>query len=889
MEQNRKKQVLLSGIISAILAGAFFLFVSYYYKIFPFDDDYCSLAGDLIHQYCPMLIYFYDAVKSGSVDLSYCWNVGLGYSFLGNFFNYLASPFNLIIFLFGRDDIVQAVNIIIMLKSMTIAAAFSCYLSKSHGLTGAFNIIPSLLYTFSGWFAAYYWNIMWLDAVFCLPLAVVGLQRIIDGKKPWAYAAVLAYAMIVNYYTAYMLCIFLCIYFVYYYCLKNNIKTDFANGFFKSNLFKSGITFAAFSVLSALLSAVVLVPVYYTLKASSAVTDSLSDGLGTYFNVLRFAVQQFSGSSAIINLGGQTEIPNCWAGMLTVILVPAFLLSKQFSKKERILDALLLLLMFLSLNVNALAFVWCGFHYPNGLADRYAFFYVFVAVTIMAKALNSIDKISKPLVLSLAALSVVFISVMRRFDPEHTEKVALLVSIGFVVLWAAVYLISNTKKLDKALLKGVAVFVLCLELVFSQLENFDFNFSRDNFGKYVDYVSNTYDRVRKEDSELFFRTEASETQAYFYPVIAGYWGVSNSSSMSSLALTKSQAALGVDSNAANNLLYFPQTPVYNALFGVKYLIGNSKTWAENNSFEKYEEVDGFSAYRNKYYLPLAYCVDNDTVNFESEKDSNPFLTQNELFTAMSRAEAPFDYCELQSIGTENLSYETVSKDVSKHTETYRAKLVNAEETGYIIFNYVLPHDGECYVYISHERKKRGTTVSISGEEYDYTKSVSNYFVEPKGICFFGERREGELLTVKIPINEKTAKKDISVYAAVLNKNNFIEGYNKLKESTMTLTEFGSTSFKGIVNAEEDSLLFTSVPYDRGWSVVLDGRELLENEITAVDGAYISVPVLKGENTLEFSYTPYGLKTGAVISAVSAACLIAAFIYEKKKNGRQQTS
>ena len=47
---------------------------------------------------------------------------------------------------------------------------------KNNYYVSAFGV----LYAFSAYFLAYYWNIMWLDGMIMLPLIVLGIERIFN-------------------------------------------------------------------------------------------------------------------------------------------------------------------------------------------------------------------------------------------------------------------------------------------------------------------------------------------------------------------------------------------------------------------------------------------------------------------------------------------------------------------------------------------------------------------------------------------------------------------------------------------------------------------------------------------------------------------------------------
>ena len=107
------------------------LLVFYCYDMAPFGDV-TILRMDLYHQYGPLFAELYERIKQGK-SLVYSWNTGLGGSFLGNFFNYLASPLLVVIFLFDHTNQPDAISVMVLLKAAFAAAFMTYYLRKSQG------------------------------------------------------------------------------------------------------------------------------------------------------------------------------------------------------------------------------------------------------------------------------------------------------------------------------------------------------------------------------------------------------------------------------------------------------------------------------------------------------------------------------------------------------------------------------------------------------------------------------------------------------------------------------------------------------------------------------------------------------------------------------------
>lgn len=90
-------------------------------------------------------------------------------------------------------------------------------------------------------------------------------------------------------------------------------------------------------------------------------------------------------------------------------------------------------------------------------------------------------------------------------------------------------------------------------------------------------------------------------------------------------------------------------------------------------------------------------------------------------------------------------------------------------------------------------------------------------------------------------------------------------------------QFEPSSFEdgwvaGTYRTDQPATLLLSMPYDRGWTIVIDGQptELLP----ALDEGMSAIQVDEGEHRIEMSYRSPGLTVGCTISALSLFALIA---------------
>ena len=603
------------------------LLVFYCFDMVPFGDT-TILRMDLYHQYGPLFAELYERVKSGS-SLLYSWNTGMGGSFIGNFFNYLASPLLLVIFLFDHVNQPDAIALMILLKSAFASAFFTYYLRKSHGRNDHVTAAFGVLYSFCGFFIAYYWNVMWLDAMALFPLVILGIERIIDKKGFLLYTVTLTVIMISNYYMAMMVCIFSVLYFVVRYisCYSFGAKIDEKKRKFSlknSRLLSSGFTFALASVLAALLALFALLPTVFILRTCSAPSGSFPTEIRYYYTVFDFLANHLAAVEPTIRSSGTDVLPNVYCGILTVILIPLYLLSKSIKLKEKIMHVLLLAVLYFSFNVNYANYVWHGFHFPNDLPYRFSFMYSFVLLILAFRAVDRIREYSGKEVLLTGIGVIGFIVMVQEIGSKNVDDNTVLISLAFTFVYVLVLTAMRNPKFQAA---SVSLLLLCCVISESAIANTDHNSMNKTKASYSGDYEDFADLKAKLDQyngDKMYRMELTDLRTRMDPAWYNYYGLSTFSSMASEKLSNLQSHLGMYGNFINSYTYNPQTPIYNAMMSLRYVVKKKDSVGLEND-ELYTFCVGndvYEAYENNYCLPIAFCV-NELVEGWNDSDSNP--------------------------------------------------------------------------------------------------------------------------------------------------------------------------------------------------------------------------------------------------------------------------
>ena len=869
------KYVFTSGGIALFII----LLVYFCYEIIPFGGS-IIYRMDLYHQYGPLFSELYDRLVSGE-SLVYSWNSGLGNSFLGNFFNYLSSPISFIVLLFGHNNTFEAVAAMIAIKSVFSAMSMAYYLKKSQKANGFSISAFGIMYAFCGYFVAYYWNVMWIDAMYILPFIVLGIEKIIESGKCKTYIIALSLAIFSNYYIGFMLCIFSCIYFIYYYvCNSSKTKSQKAYLADEKNLFKklknsfffnSGMRFALSSLAVGIILLFMLITLVHILNSSSATADTYPTTYKSYFNIFDFLANHFAGLEPTIRSSGEDVLPNVYCGMLTILLAPLYLFSKKISSTEKIASICILAILYFSFNINYLNFAWHGFHFPNDLPYRQSFIYSFILLIIAFKALKHIDEYNKKQILAVGIGVIAFVVLVQKIGSKNVDDFTVFVTIAVTVLMTIVLGLIVSKKAQVFALSIMLVCSVATEIIIANTDHYVANQSKESFASDYEDFKTVQNKVANNEISMFYREELSDSRARMDPCWYDYNGVSIFSSMAYEKTSNFQKDFGLYGNKINSYTYNPQSPVYNALFGVKYIYDKSDYIAENAYYSLKESGNLFNAYENKYVLNLAFPVTNTVAHFDASLYHNPVDAQEDLFKIATGVEDVYNrITDFEIIYGNILSIDRYSINEG----TFALNKVSDEYDGSITVDITAKDTSNIYIYVY---SRNLDTVSILSPSYTNTMTVNDGY-----ILDLGSHKPNDLISVELPLKEDMSSASVDFVAFTVDHEKFIEGYKKLKEGQLEYTEFDETVIKGNFVAENDEILFTSIPYDESWNVYIDGEPVNKSDIFAISGGLLGINVTEGKHDITFIYEAQGLQEGIVISSLFIIILLIFYILLSNK-------
>ena len=100
----------------------------------------------------------------------------------------------------------------------------------------------------------------------------------------------------------------------------------------------------------------------------------------------------------------------------------------------------------------------------------------------------------------------------------------------------------------------------------------------------------------------------------------------------------------------------------------------------------------------------------------------------------------------------------------------------------------------------------------------------------------------------------------------------------LSGRAMELDKWRDGYVKGKITAGSDAVLFTSIPYDPGWKVKVDGKRI---ETEKSFSAFLGIPLTAGDHEIEMRFVPEGYYLGILFS-IGAILFFVLLLFMKKR-------
>lgn len=897
--------------ILAFFIPVILMYISYaIFGLYPFGKE-SVLALDLNAQY----VYYFEALHEafwGDGSVFYNWSRNLSGEYMGIIGYYLASPFTLIVMLLPRNWMLTSLLIMILCKIGSASVTFCYYLQKSKKLEPLHALVFSILYALMAYMVIQTIDPMWLDGLVFLPLIALGVEYLIDDGRKLNYIIPIAIMFVANFYIGYMIGIFTAFYFVYYLFFGTEEK----RGKIKDYVYIC-CNFAVSTLVSLMLSAFMILPVYNALQLGKFGFTDPNYSFKTQFEPLDILGQLLIAQYDSVNVHGSPEI---YCGILTVVLLPIFFLNSRISIRKKLGSGFLLAVMFFSMYIKPVDMMWHGGQVPNWLPYRYSFIISFILLSMAASAFKRLDGVK------LGHIGGVFFGVMAvilYLGNQGYEHLDMMTSIWLSIGLAAIYLVilyvaASRAQQDSA--KGkrlIPILLVCLisgELLYNNvhtMKDVDKEVAYSTRASYEMFVRSgraATDRIEALDDGLY-RSEKTYTRCVNDNLAFGLKGITHSSSVMNAKTLDFIETLGYCTRSYYSR-YEGSTELADSLLGIKYVLDRGDAPKRSSIHPGYSKIDEYtyldkddtnndgeprsktiSIFENPNALSIGYMASRDILRIDHLGNDNPFNSQNVLLSTLT-GNTVFDeagqiagtnqYYSRIEVGEPVLGAVTLS---DYNGQACYTKMDSGDPT--IDYRFTVEEDKEIFMFLKTENEQAvnlwlGTWDEEKGDYVFSSSGYGQYFgTKNYSIISLGKFDIGTKVSMRLTVaNDDNATIIKNAYFYYFNPEVFQTDIDTLKTAQLNVTKHSDTKIKGTVTASENQILFTSIPYQDGWTVKVDGKKVEHLEVIK---AMIGVELTPGEHTITFSYTPPGFVAGVVMFVLGIGMLVMFYRYDNKYN------
>lgn len=696
-------------------------------------------------------------------------------------------------------------------------------------------LLPAMVYSVNSYMLRCHSFNSWYYVYLLFPILIIAFQQLFYRRKWFTYTTLLACSIILNIQLGLYVCIFLIIYF---FCQPfQGIK----------DLIRKGICFTWTSLLAAGCSLFVITnTIIVSQNGGYQKTDAKFPTLGLHGNFLT-EWKNYMICSPVNFVSNHDGDLFAYCGIITLLLCIIFFINNNISWSEKIRKAIPILFLTISFNGKVLSYLWNGFHYQSNVPNRYTFLLMFLFAEIAFDAIYMIPHLTRCSYTYLIIGITTFFLCCQSYAGGNTTT-AFVLTILFCILYLFLSLWQWHKpKAKKHIYISSLLFLAVLELYCNGIYTGK-HWGVTSLMRYSDYETLIDDTIESSNNNTnFYRSsfplkfllnagKAFHTYSgtAFNSYVSKYQGVLNTS-------------YGFLSGSNYICNYYISNPMGLALSSNKYIFiqsYNSKTIANLRPYQYLGFYDGFYIFENPYYLSLGFQVPESALHY-NEKNKNiltktPLLYQNYLAKEFLNTDE-----NLNAIHPIKVSYTATDQadrfyftDEYNHTltidelnERYEKLEVYDEYKLKMHINYSVPSDGYLYLYANE----------IIGLDYVHKGDVYR-------------------TTIDLPDLEYALSE--SYYLSVFKENVFQNFYDNASQNQLENITIKNDTITGTSDYDEDGYTMLSIPYDKGWTAYIDGKEAtIENPYDA--GIYVKTPA--GKHTLTLKFVPYGMKISQLIT------------------------
>lgn len=532
-------------------------------------------------------------------------------------------------------------------------------------------------------------------------------------------------------------------------------------------------------------------------------------------------------------------------------------------------------------------FLWNGTHFPNEVYFRQAFLLSFLLLYMASRVLEYRESVLKKKVFAISFGALIYVGMFSRLGevvPNWKTTTGTIVFIFIYGLTLNAIFSGDTKKIKIG--RRVFLYAMILELFFTTelaFQQIEKSEHLTRYSSYGQFVSEIRRDVTQNEGDSFGRSLILPEYTGNDGALYGIKSMSIFSSMNSQTYVEFMESLGIGSENINDVRDTGYTDVTAGIFGIRSTIqfknadtpmketeksysANQEEWpvfvaVKNNMRSPDADViyDGYEIISRDSYLPVGFVVPSEGALTKVSISESPFENANKLFENWG---APPPYLDGMALMISGVNVKFVGED-----NLYSFK--NAGRAEMILEPDVYRARSRVFLYIGTDQP---ATIETRLRNNDTGKiTVKAIYTQGKEIIDCGDSAQygDEYLSLRV-IFESAEPDTFPIYCSTIDKESLAETFESIGKGGLNISGYDSSGITGTLQTEKAGYLLFSVPFDKGWSIEIDGKTAVPR---AAYGALLSVPIQSGSHEVRLRYIPPGFIAGLVISLIGVIAAV----------------
>ena len=583
------------------------------------------------------------------------------------------------------------------------------------------------------------------------------------------------------------------------------------------------LRFFWYSILAGGMGSIVLLPAYRALKASESMqSNTFPKVIKFYTDFVNLCLAHFVGIKPV-NISNSQVGLNAYCGVSVMLLGILFLLDNQIALRRRIAKGVLAGFLFLSFSMNVLNYIWHGFHQQNGLPNRFAFIYIAIVLVMSFDAIKDVPKLAVWRILVAGAIPVSFAAAAWYLKlGQDNEGNAYPVSAYEITL---------------VLLCGYLVLLLVIRLY--HIRRLMFSVLAGSILICESGVSAVL--VPQMHDNTWFRSEVDSQRMRDVTLFCGGNAVVMFNSTMQESVTNFCDRIGMESRTNKNG-YNGVTKLMNDVLGIKYVLSAQGTGSTLYQFQKQTSDGNLTIYKNDNALALGFMVNPEIRDWDISSGT-PIDVQNDFV--------------VKAAGLEPI-----------YTLDRYLTMQNGEA------NEILIPDGkQVYAYLP----ERVAELKLTTPEFSKTYET---FTDHLYVINAADGENMAQMTASVKLGSSA---EAIIYTCPDSAEQAV--VDRLRESELQNVSASGNVLTADIDVKKAGVLLLTLPYDNGWRLYVDGKEV---KLSEIGSCLMGADLETGQHAIRMVYVPEGFREGVLLTIVSGILFaLSLYLYSRRHRGEKK--